>query len=140
MCLLTCQLDGSGWTSIRHNDETGLVPTSYFEELPTPPPQPARPAQLERPTSSYSNSSASLAGSLQGAAKKKGPAVAPKRGAKKLKYVEALYEYDARTDGEWSMTEGERFVLVNKDGGDGWADVEKSGVTKSVPANYIQEI
>ena len=74
------------------------------------------------------------------AAKKKGPAVAPKRGAKKLKYVEALYDYDARGDAEWSMTEGERFVLVNKDTGDGWADVEKSGVTKSVPANYIQEI
>ena len=108
--------------------------------LPTPPPQPARPVQPERPSSSFSNSSASLAGSLQGAAKKKGPAVAPKRGAKKLKYVEALYDYDARSDAEWSMAEGERFVLVSKDGGDGWADVEKAGVTKSVPANYIQDI
>lgn len=134
------QADGSGWTSVRCHDETGLVPTSYMEELPTPPPQPARPVQPERPTSSYSDSSASLAGSLKGAAKKKGPAVAPKRGAKKLRYVEALYDYDARSDAEWSMTEGERFVLVNKDGGDGWADVEKSGVTKSVPANYIHEI
>ena len=38
------------------------------------------------------------------------------------------------------MAEGERFVLINKDSGDGWADVEKGGQVKSVPANYIQEI
>jgi hypothetical protein len=74
------------------------------------------------------------------AAKKKGPAVAPKRGAKKLKYVEALYDYDARTDLEHGMKEGERFVLINMDTGDGWAEVEKGGVRKSVPANYIQEV
>lgn len=72
--------------------------------------------------------------------KKKGPAVAPKRGAKKLKYVEALYDYESRSDAEWNMSEGERFILVNKNGGDGWADVEKVGITKSVPANYIQEV
>ena len=123
-------LDG-GWTSIRVNErQSGLVPTSYLEILPTPLP--------ERPMSTYSSSSTSLAGSIPG--KKKGPAVAPKRGAKKLKYVEALYDYEPRSDAEWSMTEGERFVLVNRDGGDGWADVEKGGVTRSVPANYIQEI
>ena len=38
------------------------------------------------------------------------------------------------------MSEGERFVLVTKDAGDGWADVEKGGVRKSVPANYIGEV
>ena len=125
-------LDGSGWTSVRLNAHvSGLVPTSYLELLPAPSPS-------ERPVSSYSSSSASLAGSIPG--KKKGPAVAPKRGAKKLKYVEALYDYESRSEAEWSMNEGERFVLVNKDGGDGWADVEKGGVTKSVPANYIHEI
>ena len=124
--------DGSGWTSVRLNTHTvGLVPTSYLEILATPP-------VLERPVSSYSNSSTSLTGSIPG--KKKGPMVAPKRGAKKLKYVEALYDYDSRSDAEWSMSEGERFVLVNKDTGDGWADVEKGGITKSVPANYIQEV
>lgn len=124
--------DGSGWTSVRLNAHTvGLVPTSYLEILATPP-------VLERPVSSYSNSSTSLTGSIPG--KKKGPMVAPKRGAKKLKYVEAMYDYDSRSDAEWSMSEGERFVLVNKDTGDGWADVEKGGITKSVPANYIQEV
>jgi hypothetical protein len=96
-----------------------------------------------RPASIYSNSSAHTASSMGGAAaagKKKGPAVAPRRGAKRLKYVEALYDYDARTDIEHSMKEGDRFVLVNKDSGDGWAEVEKGGIVKSVPANYIQEV
>jgi hypothetical protein len=66
--------------------------------------------------------------------------VAPRRGAKKLKYAEALYDYEARSDVEWSMSEGDRFVLVTRDGGDGWAEVEKGGQVKSVPANYIQEV
>lgn len=44
------------------------------------------------------------------------------------------------SDAEWSMVEGERFVLVNRDGGDGWAEVEKGGVTRSVPANYISDV
>jgi hypothetical protein len=35
---------------------------------------------------------------------------------------------------EWNMAEGDRFVLINRDSGDGWADVERGGVTKSVPA------
>lgn len=74
------------------------------------------------------------------APKKVGPAVAPRRGAKKLQYVEALYDYEARTDAEWSMSEGDRFVLINRDSGDGWAEVERGGQVKSVPANYIREI
>ncbi len=74
------------------------------------------------------------------AARKKGPVVAPRRGAKKLKYVEALYDYSAGGDTEHSMTEGERFVLIKEDSGDGWAEVEKGGVTKSVPASYVQPV
>jgi hypothetical protein len=94
-----------------------------------------------RPPSTYSNSSAasSLPGNSLGA-KKKGPAVAPKRGAKRLKYVEALYEYEARTDAEHSMAEGERFVLIRNDEGDGWCEVEKGGVVRSVPRNYVQDV
>ena len=130
---LTLLLDGSGWLTVRlSSSATGLVPASYVEILPS--------ARAERPTSTYSSSSASLAGSTLGTGKKKGPAVAPKRGAKKLRYVEAMYDYEARSEAEWSMTEGERFVLVAKDAGDGWADVEKGGVRKSVPANYIQDV
>jgi formin-binding protein 1 len=100
----------------------GLVPTAYVEAVPTP-------SSNARPSSTYS---------ISGSSKKKGPTVAPKRGAKKLKYVVALYEYTAQSDAEHNMVEGERFVLIKEDPGDGWAEVEKGGVTKSVPANYVQ--
>jgi hypothetical protein len=118
------------------------VPTAYLEELPGSGGTPTQ----ERPPSLYSNSSASLASSNMtgarpaGGSKKQGPAVAPRRGAKKLKYVEAVYAYAAQSDAEFDMAEGERFILVSMGSGDGWADVEKNGETKSVPASYIQEV
>lgn len=121
-------IDG-GWTKIKAGFKEGLVPTAYIEILATAPP---------RPSSIYSNSGSSMAGSVT--TRKQGPAVAPRRGAKKLKYVEALYEYTAQSDAEHSMAEGERFVLIKEDPGDGWAEVEKGGVTKSVPANYVQAV
>ncbi|KAK2753449.1 hypothetical protein FQN54_007839 [Arachnomyces sp. PD_36] len=126
--------DGSGWIRVRAGALDGLVPAAYVESTP------ASPALPERPGSTISASSTSQAGSLAAAAKRKGPAVAPKRGAKKVQYVEALYDYEARSDAEFSMAEGDRFVLINRDSGDGWADVEQGGQTKSVPANYIQEV
>lgn len=130
--LLIAVLDG-GWTKIRvgFGDE-GVVPTSYLEEIAVTTPS------MERPPSITSNSSASLASSI--AMKKKGPAVAPRRGAKKVKYVEALYAYTAQSDAEFDMIEGERLILISMGTGDGWADVEKGGETRSVPANYIQEV
>ena len=122
--------------TVQTSDSSGIVPAAYVEVI-----APATPSLPDRPGSSYSNSSTSAAGSTHaaGAGKKKGPAVAPKRGAKKLNYVEALYDYEARSTAEWSMVEGERFLLVNRDAGDGWADVEKAGQVKSVPANYIKD-
>lgn len=102
------------------------------------------PVTAPRPSSTYSNSTTSSTAaatvSTVAGAKKKGPAVAPRRGAKKLRYVEALYEYAAQSDAEHSMVQGERFVLVKHDQGDGWAKVEKAGVTGSVPANYVQAV
>lgn len=77
---------------------------------------------------------------MAAAKKKQGPVVAPRRGAKKVKYAEALYDYTAQSDAEFDMTEGERFILISMGTGDGWADVEKNGETRSVPANYIQEV
>lgn len=136
--------DGSGWIKVRAGSREGLVPTSYVEVLPATPPTTASTFSSNRPDSTYSASSASTsnftAGAAAAAGKKKGPAVAPKRGAKKLKYVEALYGYTAQSDAEHSMAEGDRFVLINMDAGDGWADVEREGVVKSVPANYIQQV
>lgn len=142
----------------------GLVPASYAEILPlsTVPSLIIRPTSplpsnnnnnnitnsmnSDRPGSVYSGgSTTSLANSINSTnglsgGKKKGPAVAPKRGAKKLRYVEAMYGYDARSGSEHSMVEGERFVLVNGDGGDGWVDVERGGVVGSVPASYVRDV
>jgi hypothetical protein len=137
LSLLIANIDG-GWMKIRAGYKEGLVPSAYVEITTATTTVPS--ASTERPGSTYSNSSASVTGSLHNVAKKKGPAVAPKRGAKKLNYVEAMYDYEARTDAEWSMSEGERFVLINRNAGDGWAEVEKGGITKSVPANYIQDV
>jgi formin-binding protein 1 len=106
-----------------------MVPSTYVEFTTTAPAPAARPASVISTSTTSST-----------AAKKKGPAVAPRRGAKKLKYVEALYEYTAQGDTEHSMMEGERFVLVKEDPGDGWVEVEKAGVTASVPASYVQAV
>ena len=115
------------------------MPTSYVDFN-----IPQTSAVAQRPSSTYSASTtSSMATSTVanvGGAKKKGPAVAPKRGAKKLRYVEALYEYSAQNAEEHSMSEGERFVLVKDDPGDGWVEVEKAGVTGSVPASYVQVV
>jgi len=37
------------------------------------------------------------------------------------------------------MEEGEKLVLISMGTGDGWADVEKNGERRIVPAAYIQE-
>lgn len=118
---------------VRAGFKEGLVPASYVELTTTA----TSPSGTPRPSSTYSNSGSSVGGTI---GKKKGPAVAPKRGAKKLKYVEALYDYTAGSEAEHSMVEGERFVLIKEDPGDGWAEVEKGGVVKSVPANYVQVV
>jgi len=117
------------------------VPASYVEIVESPPPiAPQHTGQSARPPSVYSNSGSSIGTSAGAGGKKKGPAVAPRRGAKKLRYAEALYDYTAQSDAEHTMTEGERFVLIKEDQGDGWAEVEKGGVTRSVPASYIQAV
>jgi formin-binding protein 1 len=114
------------------------VPTAYLEMLPQPL-APQNTGHSARPPSTYSNSGSSISTAAP-SLKKKGPAVAPRRGAKKLKYAEAMYDYAAQSEAEHSMIEGERFVLIKEDQGDGWAEVEKGGVTKSVPASYIQTV
>ncbi|KAH6697171.1 BZZ1 protein [Plectosphaerella plurivora] len=132
--------DGSGWLKVRAGYKEGIVPSSYVEVSAAPPPVaavlPQHTGASARPESTYSNSGSSIGAG----AKKKGPAVAPRRGAKKLRYVEALYEYAAQADTEHNMTEGERFVLIKEDPGDGWVEVEKGGQTKSVPASYVQVV
>lgn len=130
--------DDGGWTRIKAGfGQEGLVPTAYFEEIASAPTPATRPSH-ERTPSTYSNSSASLAST--NAVKKQGPVVAPRRGAKKVKYAEALYAYTAQSNAEFDLEEGEKVVLISMGTGDGWADVEKHGEKRIVPAAYIQEI
>ncbi|KAL2888853.1 Protein BZZ1 [Ceratocystis lukuohia] len=124
--------DGSGWAKVRLGYKEGIVPSSYLEMSPAPT---ATPATITPIAATPETTQAD-----HGVAKKKGPAVAPRRGAKKLRYVEALYAYTAQSDSEHSMTEGERFVLSKEDPGDGWVEVEKGGAVKSVPASYVQMV
>ncbi|KAL1297471.1 hypothetical protein AAFC00_004996 [Neodothiora populina] len=152
--------DGSGWAKVRSSTAgEGLVPSSYMEVLPaqstSPSPFGDDPSHNSnnnnnnnhsdlaiRPQSTASASTVSLTGSMNSGGKKKGPAVAPKRGAKKIKYVEALYTYAAAGEGEASMDEGEKLVLIAPDAGDGWCEVERQGdkTRGVVPAGWVREV
>ena len=104
--------DGSGWILARIGREEGLVPASYVELQSSETP-------------------------------KKGPPVAPRRGGKKAeepkrKYLRALYDYDAGSELELSIREGDLLVVVAEDKGDGWTEVEMKGRVGSVPSNYVE--
>lgn len=120
--------DGSGWIKIRPaSGSLGLVPASYAS---------LSPAQPSRPISTASSS----ATDDPKPPKKQGPAVAPRRGAKKVKHVEALYTYSANGEGETDMVEGERLVLVQPDSGDGWVEVEGRAGRGVVPASWVKDV
>ncbi|KAK5124692.1 hypothetical protein LTR85_001405 [Meristemomyces frigidus] len=137
--------DGSGWIKIRPSSpgsSVGLVPASYAD-LTAPPPPPNKPYTDARPVSTAASASTtSLAGSSDtGSVKKKvGPAVAPRRGAKKVRHVEALYAYSPQAEGETAMEEGERMVLIAPDAGDGWCEVEGKSGRGVVPASWVREV
>jgi hypothetical protein len=104
--------DGSGWIVARVGRDEGLVPASYVEVQSTD------------------------------TAPKKGPPVAPRRGTKKSdkKYVRALYDYDAGSELELTIREGDVLAVVAEDKGDGWTEVELKGKVGSVPSNYVEVV
>lgn len=114
--------DGTGWVLVRDGLAEGLVPFSYLELVP----------DMTR-TSSISSSTASM---MSG--KKKGPAVAPKRGAKKIQYAIALYDYQGRSDVELTIHEGDKIVLTGGNTGEGWTEGELNGAIGSFPSNYVR--
>ncbi|KAF4554932.1 BZZ1-like protein [Elsinoe fawcettii] len=135
--------DGSGWTkiSLPHSpSSSGLVPTSYIDLSSPVPAAPHPSASVISLTPSYASSaSPNPAASSPNPGKKKGPAVAPRRAKKAAaptqpaqRTVEALYTYAAAGEGEVSMDEGERLVVVGKDEGDGWVEVERGNGSRGV--------
>ncbi|ODV76745.1 FCH-domain-containing protein [Suhomyces tanzawaensis NRRL Y-17324] len=111
--LVTGEDDGSGWTKVRLGDGSeGLVPSTYIEITRT--------------------------GSGD---KKKGPSVAPKRGAKRVQYVEALYDYQADGDDEITISAGDRIVLIQDDtDGSGWTEGELNGQRGMFPTSYVKKV
>ncbi|GEQ70690.1 hypothetical protein JCM33374_g4369 [Metschnikowia sp. JCM 33374] len=105
--------DGSGWTLVRGSTgDSGLVPTSYLQ-----------------------------INISEDAPRKTGPSVAPKRGAKRVQYVEALYDYNADEENELSLRAGDRIVLVQDDtDGSGWSEGEINGQTGLFPTAYVKKI
>lgn len=111
--------DGSGWTMIDNNGQQGLVPSSYISVTPAAAPAPA--------------------GTPDG--KRKGPQVAPKRGARRVQYVEAMYDYEADGDDEISISAGDRIVLIQEDtDGSGWTEGEVNGQRGLFPTSYIKKV
>ncbi|CAK7893845.1 protein Bzz1p [[Candida] anglica] len=117
--------DGSGWTLVKSNDgQQGLVPTSYIEVA-------APSTQAHAP----------IVANATGGSTKKGPSVAPKRGAKRVQYVEALYDYVADGDDEISISAGDRIVLIQDDtDGSGWTEGELGGVKGMFPTSYVKKV
>ncbi|KAK2680854.1 hypothetical protein RAB80_002647 [Fusarium oxysporum f. sp. vasinfectum] len=114
--------DGSGWVKVRAGYKEGLVPSSYVEFTTVTTPAASR---SRSPTIIYLFYLNNILPST----------INQEEGSRK-----ALYEYTAQAESEHSMAEGERFVLVQDDPGDGWVEVEKAGVTGSVPASYVQAV
>ncbi|RCK54934.1 Protein BZZ1 [Candida viswanathii] len=114
--------DGSGWTLIKGYQGQGLVPTSYIEIT-------SRPAAVAAPAPEEPQQ------------KKKGPAVAPRRGAKKVQHLEALYDYMADGEDELTIHAGDRIILVQDDtDGSGWTEGELNGQTGMFPTSYVKKI
>lgn len=73
--------------------------------------------------------------------KKAAPPVAPKRGAKRVQYVEALYDYAADGDDELTILAGDRIVLVQDDlDGSGWTEGELNGLRGMFPTSYVKKV
>jgi len=136
--------DGSGWLKIKPSSfgaGPGLVPASYAELSAPVTATPQSPFDDRPVSTAASASTTSLAGSEGSVKKKVGPAVAPRRGAKKaVKQVEALYTYTPTGEGEVAMQEGERMVLLSSDQGDGWCEVEARAGRGVVPAGWVKEV
>lgn len=105
--------DGSGWTTVRTSSgKQGLVPTTYV--------------QIAEGSSTP---------------KRKGPAVAPRRGAKKAQYVEALYDYTADEENELTIHVGDKIVLIQDDtDGSGWTEGELNGERGLFPTAYVKKV
>lgn len=114
--------DGSGWTKVQAGSRTGLVPSTYIENIDP----------IAQTASAGSQATSGSGG------KKKGPAVAPKRGAKKVNYMIALYDYDATSPDELTIRAGDKILVISEDSGDGWTEGELNAMSGVFPTAYAK--
>lgn len=72
------------------------------------------------------------------AAKRKGPQVAPRRGAKKVNYCTAKYAYQSQGDDEISLAVGDKVQVLEEDDGSGWTKGDNGGAVGLFPTSYVE--
>ncbi|GMF58864.1 unnamed protein product [[Candida] boidinii] len=68
--------------------------------------------------------------------KKQGPKVAPKRGAKKVKYMEISDPYEPADEDELGVNAGDKVLVLKEDDGSGWTEGEIEGIRGLFPTSY----
>lgn len=132
--------DGTGWIIGRKGTgEEGLVPASYLEIMNNIR---AVPSVTSVSTTATGDSRGTGSGNNNNNnnSKRKGPMVAPKRGGRKVRYVIALYDYDAATDDDLTIRAGDKIAVTLDDVGDGWTEGELNGMRGSFPTTYVKDV
>ncbi|KAI0461416.1 hypothetical protein LJB42_001085 [Komagataella kurtzmanii] len=76
---------------------------------------------------------------LESKASKIPPKVAPRRGAKKVQYLEALFDYEAAGDDELTIHAGDKIELITDDS-DGWTEGKLNNVAGLFPSSYVKKL
>ncbi|CDR46674.1 CYFA0S25e00782g1_1 [Cyberlindnera fabianii] len=99
--------DGSGWTEIHKDDGSQGLVPTSYIQVST----------VEK--------------------KREPPAVTPRKGARKISYCVAKYDYTATEDNELTIRAGDRIEVVKGDDG-GWTEGELNGATGLFPTAYVE--
>ncbi|KAF8203738.1 hypothetical protein BJ912DRAFT_940947 [Pholiota molesta] len=118
--------------------------SSYKKAPPPPSSGGAGFSQAAPPPPYTATSSAGSAASAAAAAKRAPPPPPPLKPKPKptpqIKYVVALYDFAAQTDGDLSFNAGDRIELVEKtESAEDWWTGRLNGVQGVFPGNYVQE-
>ncbi|KAJ3286768.1 hypothetical protein HK104_008885 [Borealophlyctis nickersoniae] len=135
--------DGSGWTLVTHNGQTGLVPTSYIE--------PAAPAALVpqgvpsvSPAAETAHGHGTATGAVQaggGELEGGGGGGGAGGGVEAVYQAFAIntvaYDYTKNGDDELTITGGQHVWVLEQDDGSGWVMVSDGTNQGLVPKSYL---
>ncbi|KAJ2928909.1 hypothetical protein H1R20_g8355, partial [Candolleomyces eurysporus] len=117
------------------------VSGSYKKAPPPPPPS----SSLHAPPPPYTPSASTSSASSVAATKRAPPPPPPLKPKPKppvpqIKYVTAVYDFDAQADGDLSFRAGDRIELVKKtDSQEDWWTGRLNGQEGIFPGNYVQD-